>query len=252
VGSDFPNRALRLYRSIGIDLDGLQKVKGETFRWSGVYEADMNNRRTLKTCLNVFESFYPKLPASYRKCPFLFLANIAPALQSHVLSELQKPEFVAADTMDLWINTGREALMEVIARVQMLMLNESEARLLTDRHNLIQAAKRILEWGPAYVVVKKGEHGAMLFSRDGVFLLPAYPVEDVRDPTGAGDAFAGGFMGALAGGSRTDERAIRSALRVGTVIASFAVESFGLDRLSAISRDDVVERLTAYKRMVRG
>lgn len=192
AGSDFPAEHIQCYRDLGIDIRGLQQEEGKTFRWSGVYEEDMNNRRTLSTELNVFAGFKPSLPAEYRTSPYLFLANIAPELQLHVLGEVQNARFVVADTMDLWINTARPALEEVMKRVDMIAVNDSEARLLTGEKNTISAARAILKMGPKYVALKKGEHGALLFHAGGVLIIPAYPVEDVRDPTGAGDAFAGG------------------------------------------------------------
>jgi len=250
VGSDFPPQHTALYRKFGIDLKGLKQVEGKTFRWSGVYEADMNNRRTLATELNVFGSFMPELPDDYRDAPFLFLANISPELQLHVLQQVKAARFVAADTMDLWINIARAPLMEVIAAVDLLTLNESEARLLAGEHNLVKAAKKIMGWGPEYVIVKKGEHGAMLFSSDGVFVVPAHPLEAVNDPTGAGDTFAGGFMGALAAEGKIGPAAIRKAMVYGSVVASFGVEAFSLERLEHLTRGEIEHRFRAFQRMI--
>lgn len=249
AGQDFPETFTGLYKRFGIDLTGLSLVKGRTFRWSGVYETNMIDRRTLATELNVFASFSPEVPDLYKRAPFIMLGNIAPDLQMHVLSQITKPRFVVADTMDLWINTAKKSLMQVISKVNMLMLNDGEARLLTGEYNLQRCAARILDWGPQYVVVKKGEHGALLFSRKGVFIVPAYPVDEVNDPTGAGDSFAGGFMGALAGSSVVNERVVRESLLCGSVVASFTVEDFSLDKLAKISRADIRKRLTGLKKM---
>ena len=249
VGSDFPDACVDIYRKFGIDLLGLQRSDGRTFRWSGVYEADMNSRRTLLTELNVFGSFMPVLPAAYRRAPFVFLANISPDLQLHVLSQVESPKFVAADTMDLWINTAREPLMKLIRRVDLLTLNESEARLLAGEHNLVKAARGILEWGPAYVLIKKGEHGAMLFSRHGAAVIPAFPLEHVLDPTGAGDTFAGGLMGALAEYGAADQMTLRRAMAYGAVVASFGVEAFSLERLQKLNRAEIEERMGAYRQL---
>ncbi len=246
VGEDFPAECEAVYEGFGIDLRGLQKAAGKTFRWSGVYEADMNHRRTLLTELNVFADFQPVLPEDYRQAPFLFLANIAPALQLHVLSQIRSPRFVAADTMDLWINTAREPLLEVIAAVDLLALNDAEARLLSGEHNLVKAAKKIMKMGPDYVVLKKGEHGAMLFSPRGVYVAPAYPLEVVHDPTGAGDTFAGGFMGSLAESGRVDAESIRRAMAYGSVVASFGVEAFSLDRLRRLDRTQIEARFKEF------
>ena len=250
AGDDFPDDFVAVYESFGIDLAGLQRAAGRTFRWSGVYEDDMVNRRTLLTELNVFESFSPELPDSYRDAPFFLLGNISPELQLHVLAQAGKPRFVVADTMDLWINIAREPLDEVISRVDMLALNDAEARLLTGEHNLRKCADIILGQGPSHVVIKKGEHGAMLVSQSGIALFPAYPVGETRDPTGAGDAFAGGFMGALARGGAVDDKAVREALQHGTTVASFGVEDFSLDRLQALSPELIEARLTELKAMI--
>jgi len=251
VGADFPERHLRLYRRFGIDLAGLQRVPGKTFRWSGVYEADMINRRTLMTALNVFADFSPELPDEYRKAPFLLLGNISPGLQLHVLAQAHRPRFVVADTMDLWINTARAPLMKLIRKVHMLTLNDGEARLLTGEHNLKTCAGRIMEWGPRYVVIKKGEHGAMLFSPAGVFLVPAYPVDKVVDPTGAGDSFAGGFLGRLARTGKVTDHTVREALLCGSVVASFGVEQFSVEGLMRLTPARITRRLADLERMTR-
>jgi cytidine kinase len=250
VGTDFPARHVNLYKKSGIDLKGLQRVKGKTFRWSGVYEKDMINRRTLSTDLNVFASFSPELPEEYRAAPFFLLGNIAPDLQLHVLSQASSPRFVVADTMDLWINMTRKSLVKLIARVNMLTLNDGEARLLSGHHNLKQAARCISKMGPEYVVIKKGEHGAILFSKHGIFIVPAYPIEEVVDPTGAGDTFAGGFIGHLARSGRVTEKNVREALLVGSVVASFCVEKFSLNALARLRPHDIQQRLRELKSMI--
>ncbi|NLE67647.1 MAG: sugar kinase [Lentisphaerae bacterium] len=242
VGTDFPAKFMGAFRRFAIDLDGLQKVEGKTFRWSGVYEKNMNVRRTLSTDLNVFASFAPVLPPHYARSPFVFLANIAPALQLHVLDQAKRPKFVAADTMDLWINTTPKDLRKVIARVDMLLLNDSEACHLTGRAHLLDAARRLMCMGPEYVVIKKGEHGSMLVSKKGIFLAPAYPVDSVADPTGAGDSFAGGLMGWLAKAGRVDEKTVRTAMLYGSVMGSFCVEAFSLDRFLRLKRPEVERR----------
>jgi sugar/nucleoside kinase (ribokinase family) len=250
VGTDFPKAYRTLYRKFRIDTEGLQTLPGRTFRWSGVYEQNMDNRRTISTALNVFANFQPELPDAYRGAPFLFLANIAPALQLHVLKEMKNPRFVLLDTMDLWIDNAREQLLEVIARTTMLTLNESEARHLTGEHGLVKAARHLLRFGPRYVLIKKGEHGSILFSRKGIFLMPAYPLEEVVDPTGAGDTFAGGFLGALAREDDTSERAIRRALAFGSVVASFGVEDFSLGRLAKLTPAQIRARAATLHRMI--
>lgn len=251
VGSDFGKGYLDIYRGFGFDLAGLQVREGRTFRWSGVYEENMDNRRTLATELNVFAEFMPELPENYRQAPFLFLANIAPALQLRVLDQMRKPRFVVADTMDLWINTALADLKKVIRRVDLLTLNESEARHLTGERMLIKAARKLLGWGPRHILIKKGEHGAVLFSKRGTFLMPAYPLEEVKDPTGAGDTFAGGFIGQLAAGGKVTEEALRLAMLVGSVIASFNVEAFSLDRLRKLTRREFNARVAEFKNMLR-
>jgi len=249
VGDDFPAAHRRVYERFGIDLAGLQQVPGRTFRWSGVYETDMNTRRTLSTELNVFADFSPDLPAHYRGSPFYFLANISPELQLHVLAQASNPLFVAADTMDLWIETARTPLLELIAKVNMLTLNDSEARQLTGEQNLVRAAERLLELGPDYIAVKKGEHGCILFSAAGICVIPAFPLAAFSDPTGAGDTFAGGFMGCLAREGAVRDASVRRALAYGSVVASFGVQAFGLDRLLALEPDEIEQRLDAFRRM---
>jgi sugar/nucleoside kinase (ribokinase family) len=251
VGTDFPETYRDFYVGAGIDIAGLQIEEGRTFRWSGVYEENMDERRTLSTELNVFETFSPDLPGAYTGSPYLFLGNISPELQLHVLDQLDKPRFVLADTMDLWINITRDPLMELISRVDMITLNESEIRLLTDEYSLVKAAHMVLDMGPAYVMLKKGEHGSMLFSRNGLFLLPAYPLGTVCDPTGAGDTFAGAFIGRLAALDRLDETALRDAMLYGTVVASFGVEAFSVERLIRLTAEDIDERVDGFRRMLQ-
>jgi len=251
VGTDFPQAFRDMYRKAGIDLEGLREAEGRTFRWSGVYEENMDNRHTISTELNVFEHFSPELPADYQEAPFVLLGNISPDLQLHVLDQVHHPEFVMADTMDLWIDIAQPALRQVISRVQALTLNESEARLLTGRQALIDAARELLAMGPDYVLIKKGEHGSMLFSEKGIFIMPAFPVQEVKDPTGAGDMFAGGLMGYLASIGQHDEAAMRKGILYGSVAASFGVEAFSLDHLDGLTRDDIEQRAHQLRDMTR-
>lgn len=251
VGSDFPAVFLERYRRFGINLAGLQTVKGSTFRWSGVYEADFINRRTLDTQLGVFADFSPELPETFRDAQFVLLGNISPGLQLHVLDQARGKPFVVVDTMDLWIRIAKPDLEKVIQRANLLTLNDSEARLLTGCHNLLECARAILKMGPQYVVIKKGEHGAMLYSAEGIALIPAFPVEQVTDPTGAGDCFAGAFMGFLArtGATRIDEQLLRRALLHGSVVASFGVEAFSTERLELLTVAEIEKRTEALRKM---
>lgn len=251
VGSDFPSAFLDRYRRFGLNLAGLQTRPGPTFRWSGVYEADLINRRTLKTELGVFADFSPELPETYRDAPFVLLGNISPDLQLHVLDQSRGKPFVALDTMDLWIRIARPALDQAIRRVDLLTLNDSEARMLTGRHNLVECARAVLDMGPRFVVIKKGEHGAMLASGSGLALIPAFPVDKVVDPTGAGDCFAGAFMGFLArtGARRIDEPLLRRALLNGSVVASFGVEDFSTARLESLKTPDINSRTDLLRAM---
>ncbi|MCC7299613.1 MAG: sugar kinase [Verrucomicrobia bacterium] len=249
VGTDFPSEHRNLWKKMGIDLAGLQTEEGKTFRWSGVYEANMDNRRTLLTELNVFERFTPELPEAYRDAPYLFLGNIAPELQLHVLEQVRSPKFVLIDTMDLWINIAREKLVQVVGKCDMLTLNESEARLFTGEHSLMDAAKALLAMGPRFVLIKKGASGSMLFSKTGIFLLHAFPLADFKDPTGAGDTFAGGLMGALAESGGTGETEIRRAMLYGSVTAAFGVEEFSLERLAVLDRKQIEARAKMLRSM---
>jgi sugar/nucleoside kinase (ribokinase family) len=249
VGTDFPRKYIELYRQHGINLDGLQIADGQTFRWSGEYEWDLNKRRTLSVCLNVFETFQPTLPESYKGTPYVFLANISPQLQMHVLAQVAGPKFVVADTMDLWIETQRDALAELLRRIDCLMLNEGEAREFTKQTNLIKAGRLILKQGPKFVVIKKGEHGCLLFANDLFFSAPAYPLEDIHDPTGAGDCFAGAFTGYLARTDRVDHNSLRNAIIYGSVIASYCVEDFSLNRLQSLTQPEIKERYDRFKVM---
>ncbi|MCF7837860.1 MAG: sugar kinase [Candidatus Marinimicrobia bacterium] len=250
VGDDFPRPFRALYQQAGVDLDGLQVAPGRTFRWEGVYQANMDSRHTLRTELNVFADFRPELPPAYRAVPLVLLANIAPELQLHVINQIRRPRFVMVDTMDLWINTCNETLAEVIRHVDLLTVNESEALLWTGSHSLVQAARTLIQAGPRFVIVKRGAAGAMLCDARRLALVPAYPLGQVTDPTGAGDAFAGGFMGALAREPRLDWNALRRALLVGAVTGSFACEGFSLEALAQVTPPQLQQRARALHRMV--
>jgi sugar/nucleoside kinase (ribokinase family) len=250
VGKDFPASEFDFWKSRKIDVDGVQRADGKTFRWSGEYAWDLNTRETRSVALNVFEHFKPALPESYRQSDFALLANIAPALQSHVLDQMEKTRFVVADTMDLWIETTRKDLDALLPRVDLLILNDSEARQLTKETSLIKAGRSIRKLGPRYVAIKKGEHGALLFGEDEFFSCGAYPLEDIHDPTGAGDTFAGGMAGYLAGTVKNVQFTdLRKAMIYGSVLASFTVEAFSLDRLRRLSVDEINKRYETFKLM---
>ena len=251
VGDDFPKRYLELYRKHAINLDGLQVRPGKTFHWSGEYELNMNRRRTLATELGVFETFTPTLPESHRATPFVLLANIAPSLQHHVLDQVRRPRFVAADTMDLWLNIALEDLLRLLKRIDALILNDSEAHQLTQAENVIEATRRIHKLGPRYVIIKKGEHGSLLSSPKGLFLAPAYPLDRVLDPTGAGDSFAGGMMGYLASANGPVDAHIRRAMVHGSVVASFCCEGFGLNRTTQVKRADITRRVKELEKLTK-
>jgi len=249
VGEDFRSEDVALLRSREIDLDGLRHERGKTFRWSGEYGYNLNEARTLATELNVFERFKPHLPDAYRGTDFVFLANIDPDLQREVLSQVREPRLVALDTMNYWIESKPEALRRTLGEVDLLIINDAEVRQLTGQANLVKAAQRVFEWGPSTLVVKRGEYGVLMFTRGSRFAAPAYPLEEVQDPTGAGDSFAGGFMGYLANTGNLDEPSIRQAIVVGSVMASFNVEEFSLRRLSSLTYPEIEERYRAFKRM---
>src|SRR6266704_3865326 len=251
VGDDFPESEFEFWKSHQIDTTGVQRVNGKTFRWSGEYAWDLNTRETRSVALNVFETFSPELPANYRATPFVLLANIAPTLQSHVLDQMERPRFVVADTMDLWIETTRSDLDALLQRVDLLILNDSEAREMTKETSLIKAGRRIRNMGHEYVAIQKGEHGALLFGdEDQFFSCGAYPLEDIHDPTGAGDTFAGGMAGYLAGTvKKVHFNDLRKAMIYGSVLASFCVEAFSLERLRNLSMEDIAKRYETFKLM---
>jgi sugar/nucleoside kinase (ribokinase family) len=251
VGDDFPKEHVGLFQDRRIDLAGLQIVPGKTFRWSGEYMWDLNTRETRSVELNVFEHFNPTLPGAYALTPVFLLANIGPNLQNHVLDQAARPSFVIADTMDLWINIALDELLRLLKRVDMLILNDGEARQLTKETSLIKAAAKIRGMGPKYVVIKKGEHGALLFGDGKFFSCGAYPLEDIHDPTGAGDTFAGGLAGWLAAqnGRPIDFHSLRKAVVYGSILASFNVEAFSLERLRTLTQNDIAGRYEDFRLM---
>ena len=249
VGEDFPEEHVRFFGSRAIDLAGLVKRPGKTFRWKGRYEFDLNTAHTLDTQLNVFAEFRPDLPAHYRDSEYVFLGNIDPDLQRSVLDQVRAPRFVALDTMNFWISSRRESLLKTLKRVDLLFVNDAEARQLAEEHNVVKAARRILSFGPRSVVVKRGEYGALFFSGDEVFAASAYPLPAVFDPTGAGDSFAGGFMGYLARCRREDPATMRRAIVLGSVLASFTVEQFSLDRLRTLRVDEIRTRFSEARQL---
>ena len=252
VGEDWPAKHTKLLEAKGIDTSGLQTIPGgKTFRWRGRYLPNMNDRETLEVHLNVFGEFQPKLNGTHRDCRFLFLGNASPAVQLNVLEQATAAELTVADTMDLWINIQRDELGELLRRIDGLVLNDSEAKLLAEDENLVRAGQKVLAMGPKFVVIKKGEHGAMFFSEHEMYVMPAYPTAQVLDPTGAGDSFAGGMMGHLAALGRFDAQALKEALAYGVVTASFTVEDFSLDRLEKLERHDLDRRLAEYRQMLR-
>jgi len=251
VGEDFPAKYLALYRRHKIDLEGLQQLPGKTFHWSGEYEVNMNNRRTLLTELGVFETFNPTLPKAYQSAEFVLLANIAPALQHHVLNQMRRPKFVVADTMDLWLNIALPDLLKLIRRLDGFVLNDSEAHQLTKEDNVFSALKKIHKLGPKYVIIKKGSHGSILSGPRGFFICPAYPLSKVVDPTGAGDSFVGGMMGHLATARGSIDDHIRRAMVYGSVTASFCCEGFGLNRTTKVKRAQIDQRVKELEKLTR-
>jgi sugar/nucleoside kinase (ribokinase family) len=250
VGEDFPAKYREVFAERSIDTSGLVTRPGQTFRWKGRYHQDMNTRDTLEVHLNVFATFDPVLPENFRDSSHVFLANGVPALQARVLEQVRRPELVLADTMDLWINDQRADLLALLPKVDGLLLNDSEARLLTGEDNLVRAGQAVRRLGPKFVILKKGEHGAMLFGEEGVLVMPAYPTPDVLDPTGAGDSFAGGILGALESEGRWTATNLRRAMGYGTVVASLTVEDFGLARLRRTKRSEIDQRLEQYRKML--
>ena len=240
VGDDFPQEHIAFLEARGINIEGLERVEGgQTFRWGGRYTDNLNSASTLFTDLNVYGDFQPKLPEPYRDTPYVFLANINPELQLAVLEQVNQPRLVVCDTMNLWIDISRAALMQTLEKVDILILNDGEARLLTEQSNLISAAKKILTYGPSRVIVKKGEHGAISLTETTFFSAPAHPLQSVCDPTGAGDSFAGGFLGYVASVGDTSEQTIRQAIMYGTIVASFNVEDFSLNRQRILNRAEI-------------
>ena len=238
VGDDYPVDQLAPLAARGVDLSGLERASGSSFRWRGRYRHDLNSAETLETHLGVFSNFRPKIPEAFRRAPFVFLANIDPRLQLQVLDQVERPRLVACDTMNFWIESRRPELVELLGRVDLITLNDGEARQLTEHANLVKAARWILDKGPRYVVIKKGEHGAFMFTRESVFFAPAYPLESVFDPTGAGDSFAGGFIGS------------RRAVVIGSAMGSFAVEKFSNERLLEIGRAEIDARVEEFRQLV--
>lgn len=249
VGQDFPDSATKLLRDRGVDLSGLEIAQGETFHWEGRYSEDLSSRETLRTDLNVFADFKPKIPQSFRRAPFVMLGNIDPTLQMEVLDQIEKPAFVLADTMNLWIDIRHNELTTLCSRVDMLVLNDEEARQLTDKANLVHAAKALRALGPKQVVIKKGEHGALLFQNDDVFALPALPLSNVVDPTGAGDTFAGAFIGHLARTNDLSATNLRRSLAYGSVLASYCVEGIGMERVTKVTAAEVDARFEQLRRI---
>ena len=250
VGDDYPMAQLEGLAARGVDMAGVERATGESFRWRGRYRHDLNSAETLETRLGVFSHFSPKIPAQFKHAPFVFLANIDPRLQLDVLKQVQRPTLVACDTMNFWIESRRADILALIGHVDLITLNDGEARQLTDCANLVRAARWIMDRGPTMVIIKKGEHGAFLFKANSIFFAPAYPLEEVFDPTGAGDSFAGGFMGYLASTGDLSDANLRRAVIYGSAMGSFAVEKFSVQRLLEIDNDDIARRVGEFRRLV--
>jgi len=250
VGDDYPMGQLEPLRARGVDMEGLEQATGESFRWRGRYRHDLNSAETLETRLGVFSHFSPKIPPSFKTPDYVFLANIDPRLQLDVLQQVKRPKLVACDTMNFWIESRRPDILELIKHVDLITLNDAEARQLTDCFNLVKAARWIMERGPRMVIIKKGEHGAFLFKGKSIFFAPAYPLEEVFDPTGAGDSFAGGFMGYLARTGDLGDANLRRAIVYGSAMGSFAVEKFSVQRLLEITPADIARRVAEFRELV--
>lgn len=251
VGEDFPDAHWDFFKSRGIDLAGVQRLGGKTFRWRGHYDHDLNTAHTLETQLNVLEAFNPDLPAHYRKAQYVVLGNFDPELQERVLNQVDSPKLVALDTMNFWIERANAKLHQTLKRVHLLSINEAEARQLSGEYGLVQAARAILTMGPHTLVIKRGEYGSLMFTKEGMFAAPGLPVEEVCDPTGAGDTFAGGLMGHVARANRTDIRTLRQAVVVGNSMASFVVSDFSLDRLRTLTANEIRQRLVQMQSLVQ-
>ncbi|MCA9575031.1 MAG: sugar kinase [Myxococcales bacterium] len=251
VGEDYPESAKAMLRDRGVDLSGLEVSPGETFHWEGRYTDDLTSRESIRTDLNVFASFQPKIPQGFKDSPFVMLANIQPELQLSVLDQIRSPKLVVADTMNLWIDIAKPALLKLLARVDVLIINEEEARQLTERHHLVEVQRALLALGPKTVIVKQGEYGAWLFQEGVAFHAPAFPLEQVVDPTGAGDSFAGGFLGHLAQRDSIALPDLRQAVVVGSALASFCVEGIGTTRLVEVTKADVEQRVADFAKLVR-
>ncbi len=249
VGEDFGEEQMRIFRGRRIDLTGLQQVPGETFRWKGKYSEDLNDRETIYTFLNVFEEFRPTIPPAYRTSPFVFLGNIHPGLQLEVLDQVESPEFVVADTMNYWIEKTPEDLRQVLTRVDALVINDAEARQLSKESNLVKAVQKLQTMGPRLLIIKRGEHGVLMFGPDGFFAVPGLPLNNVRDPTGAGDTFGGGLLGYLAECSVVNHDTLTRAVIAGSTMASFSVEAFGLERLLCVTSDEIQQRFLEFRRL---
>jgi sugar/nucleoside kinase (ribokinase family) len=250
VGSDYPVARLDPLKKRGVDFTGLEHATGNSFRWRGRYRHDLNSAETLETHLGVFSHFSPKIPDALKQIPFLFLANIDPRLQLDVLKQVKRPKLVACDTMNFWIQSRRPDLLELLEHVDLVTLNDGEARQLTEKANLVQAAQWIMARGPRHVIIKKGEHGAFMFTASSIFFAPAFPLENVFDPTGAGDSFAGGFIGYLAATGDLSEANMRRAMIYGSVMGSFAVEQFSIDRLMTVNRREIDQRVKDLRKLV--
>ncbi len=251
VGDDYPTEKLAFLEERGVDLSGVETVRGESFRWSGRYTSDLSSRETVETRLGVFADFHPRVPPTFRDPELLFLGNIDPCLQLEVLEQVERTRLVACDTMNYWIDGSRPELMELLDRVDILMANDEEVRQLAGEANLVTASRWIQEQGPSHVVVKKGEHGSVLFLSEEIFFVPGYPLEDLNDPTGAGDSFAGGFLGFLHGAGDLSPGTLRRAAVFGSALGSFAVEDFGVGRIERLSREEVAERVRELRQMTQ-
>jgi len=249
VGRDFPKKTLTFLESRNVDIRGVSVKAGKTFHWEGRYGRDPNQRTTVRTELNVFQNFRPVLPPEFRTPDILFLANIDPDVHPEILSQIKKPRLTAMDTIRFWIETKPEALLREIGRVDILFANDEEVRMIADEINLIRAAKKLLDRGPSIIVAKKGEHGVLIFERDFLFGVPAHPCENVVDPTGAGDSFAGGFLGYLEAAGRVNRGTLRRTAVYGSALASFAIEDFGAERFSTLSRDEIEARYLSFRRL---